>query len=900
MDTASRRARGRAPRPRAGWTPRSVLSALFCVCAAGALGAGAARADDWSQFRHDAGRTAASQEPLALPLVEIWKWDNAMPRHGVNIEPGGRMPRVTLLSACVGWHDRLYFCCQAPHPSNPGVHVEQLLCVDARTGIVLWRQPTLGGGFAGMGPGVTDTGLVVVADGAAGGDVRGGSRPPARTILRAFSALDGRPAGALELGPDNSSQLPPAITALFLDDAAGAVRRMEPLAQREDPRQPVGPLAVAGASVTALSGVDLLFHWLPGQVPAVAAVQRMGHTPQSAALAGAGPDYAMFARYPLAIGPEGIAVVAQQGKFGYYARELPGVVEQGAYGGSGFLAMLGANLMPRWHRDDLPNPGMITLAEGAVFMHLRDGIAAVDARTGVNRWFFPAPSARRAETRRVLAVGLQARRPPAGGGQALPAFPAGDGWQLTMPGSTAARQDGGLVVTGGRVYGQAGDVLVALDAETGRPAWQRPVPGRVRIDPASLVASRDHLIGSAAGRLFALRLDNGQPAWEQPVDESGAVTIANRMLYAATGKAVRAFAPAERTFRLALDSPRAQDYRGVAPPPAEPSEAPAPDADAQPARDVDPPADDRRWLADATVLRLGWDGSLPALLQQVEKRRQAAGTAPMLLSLDWLDPARARISSGGTGADWTPEGRAAFLDACARLAAAARPDHFDLAPEVNVFLSRSPKQLPAVLALVRDAAEAVRRGSPATKVLVSFNVEVLQRIYGRGPFRPFGSITVRDAPSLETLAPLVAAVDEVGLTACPQSAFGTPESIPNGHLLLPRLALREKPVLVTDLRVEVSGRPAKFASDNTAFLRRAIELCYWLDALVVTYPEIEVDPKETELAAAVGDADRPALGLWRDVPRWKPVTHLSAAGGPGPLPSAPGVQQPPGTPEGNP
>src|SRR5207248_803193 len=207
--------------------------------------------------------------------------------------------------------------------------------------------------------------------------------------------------------------------------------------------------------------------------------------------------------------------------------------------------------------------------------------AAVDAATGMNRWFFPAPGARRAEARpERLALGLQVRRPPVGAAPGFPAVPNGDGWQLTMPGSTAARQDGGLVVTGGRLYGQAGGFLVALDAEPGRPAWQRPVPGRAPAGPASLGASRRPLIGPAAGRRLPRRLANGEPAWEQPVEESGAVTIANRMLYAATGRAVRAFAPAERTFRLALDSPRPQDYRKAAPAAGEAAEPPAPGADA--------------------------------------------------------------------------------------------------------------------------------------------------------------------------------------------------------------------------------------------------------------------------------------------------------------------------------
>ena len=53
-----------------------------------------------------------------------------------------------------------------------------------------------------------------------------------------------------------------------------------------------------------------------------------------------------------------------------------------------------------------------------------------------------------------------------------------------------------------------------------------------------------------------------------------------------------------------------------------------------------------------------------------------------------------------------------------QLAGAVKPEHFDLAPEVNVYLARHPEQLPRVLALLTTAAQAVKRASPATKVNV--------------------------------------------------------------------------------------------------------------------------------------------------------------------------------------
>lgn len=80
-----------------------------------------ARADDWPQFRHDATRTAASKDRLQFPLKSLWEWKTRGPR--------GHTP---LYYAAV-WQDKVFFT------ASEGA-TRSLICADARTGAVKWRQ----------------------------------------------------------------------------------------------------------------------------------------------------------------------------------------------------------------------------------------------------------------------------------------------------------------------------------------------------------------------------------------------------------------------------------------------------------------------------------------------------------------------------------------------------------------------------------------------------------------------------------------------------------------------------------------------------------------------------------------------------------------------------------------
>src|SRR5207244_3375745 len=137
----------------------------------------------------------------------------------------------------------------------------------------------------------------------------------------------------------------------------------------------------------------------------------------------------------------------------------------------------------------------------------------------------------------------------------------------------------GLVTAGGRVYGvlagPRGLSVTALDEASGLPAWQQALPRGVA--PRSLVASKDHLFVSMEDRLLALKLEDGKPEWERPTPAGGVVELSQGIVYLSTPDMLQAFAPAERTYAMAIDSSHGTDY----PPDAQPSTP-------------GPPASDRR------------------------------------------------------------------------------------------------------------------------------------------------------------------------------------------------------------------------------------------------------------------------------------------------------------------
>lgn len=157
---------------------------LLAVTAVGGA-VGAARADDWPQFRRDPGRTAVSKDSLRLPLKELWTWSSR--------GQDGHTP----LYHSVTYRGRVFFI------ARDGAK-RSLIAADTRTGAVRWRQPLITPRlrFAvsdAVGPAVTDSGMVYAYDWYDSPDAlhKGQSHQSAvegtSFVVRTFGAAGGQP-----------------------------------------------------------------------------------------------------------------------------------------------------------------------------------------------------------------------------------------------------------------------------------------------------------------------------------------------------------------------------------------------------------------------------------------------------------------------------------------------------------------------------------------------------------------------------------------------------------------------------------------------------------------------------------------------------------------------------------
>jgi outer membrane protein assembly factor BamB len=890
------------------WGPAAAVGLWLLLAAAGTAGA-----DDWPQFRRDAARSAASRDPVALPLTDVWSQPG-----GPAVIAGGRV-FFTTRDAVGRW----------------------LVAADAATGTRLWRQALAPANAPGLdvGPAVSQSGLVFAYDAL---PARGGVQQRVRT----FAAATGQPL-AFTAVPGLVSPIGEAGRRVFLLSCQGTPDQS--LAGNWNlPTMPAGlgePL-LAGDTLVAVNLFDLFFRW-SATVATGPFAARIAHPVPGLSDPTLVPG-TVFSGRPLALAGGGV-VVAEDGT-------------------RRFLAVMDPSAQPLWHRDVDWTLGSPAVGNGTIFIGVggrgaKAGLLAVDAASGATRWSYAPeglppdslrfPGATVSRPVNVAAFPPAAAAPGAAAGGA-PVRGGGGGGSVSVRGGGGSLRGGGagsgaggsgrppggaagggipvnpgapalvwgaapaselppgfqgnpgLVCASGRVYAIVGSAIVALDEQSGRVVWRQPLASNRQV--VSLAASRDFLFISEQTGLAAVRLEDGRPVALHRGAPPGQLALADGLLYV-TGllTGVVAHAPAERTYHLALDSHRPQDYL-VLPKKAADDPGPGPEDGGPPPGSEPPPTDDpppapaagpgpRRApgpppLADATLLRLTWAreaADVAALVRQARARVETAHGAPMLLSLDWLNKTRSALAGPGAAAEtWGPAEVQAFAAACGQLAEAAQPAYFDVAPEVNVYLQRFPGQFDTILSLVRAARAAVQRAAPGTQVLVSFNAEVLRKVYGKGNRLPFGALPFYRTVE-PSLAPLVAAVDAVGLTTHLLSAWVRPEDVPGDHLLSLKARLGEKPLLLTGASVELPENPRP---EQWGFLRRVLHLCYWLDAAVVVYPEVIPGGGKPEFVERVRDPDHPALDIWRDVLAYRPVKRLTLKRQPG----QPG--QPGGTPNG--
>ncbi|HTE21009.1 MAG TPA: hypothetical protein VK689_21800, partial [Armatimonadota bacterium] len=434
---------------------------------------------------------------------------------------------------------------------------------------------------------------------------------------------------------------------------------------------------------------------------------------------------------------------------------------------------------------------------------------------------------------------------------------------------------------------------------------------------SALVGTRDHLIVCHAptnlprepAKLMAISLETGKTAWSAPISGVGQVATANSLLFitepsvsGAPGGRLTAYAPAERTYHMAIDSPHPEEYRPL-PVPAEAASEAGGDAPAVPAPteakpspeegvrdDAAPPPADPRALADATILRMRWGEPREELLRKALARRAAVPGRPLVLVLDWLNGPRTGRIGPHPNAGWEAAERQQFAETCAQLAAAVKPEHFEVGSDVNVYLARYPDQLEPVRALIRTARAAIQRVSPATGVLFSFNAEVLTGTYGRGGHLPFTDVPLVGPTSRGKQVTLVTEVDEVGLTTYPQAGNIQPNQMARDYFIKLRRLLGGKPVLLT--RVAVHWNDSEIAGLlQTQYLKHLFRVLYWLDARVVAYPDLTgagEGPVRSNAVLWLGGKERPALQVWWETLDWRQVPELTAKV---PEPDAP-VHQP--------
>lgn len=687
-------------------------------------------------------------------------------------------------------------------------------------------------------------------------------------VIRTFSAADGRPGPARAILKCRITRPTPEMVLLHAPLESRLIPyTTEPQgAAGVDFSELLGPPLLVNGILTACTHSNRIIRWTPTP-PGPQDGAR--HTEQYSVLQ---------LRHPQTnADPNSILPTALSG---FAPLEGPGgtVIATDAF--NRFFATVNGDAAPRtWHLDVRHNVGRPASNGEWIFMPTGGagasaGITAIHGLTGATGWVYPPE-------------GIPADPPNAPRGNLEKNLRASH-WSSP-----------GLVLSGNLVYGEAGGTVVALSQESGQLRWRFPLPPHTGVH--ALAAGREQLflcvstMGglrspvwdaplNSSSLLLALRLADGKPVWVARIARPGTLAVSGGLLYLMNG-GLHAYAPAERTFGMAVDSAHPEDYRRQGPPGGEP--APVDPAEilnepvsgtatgggpvdaANPAAQAVPAANRReRAVADATVLRLRAGDSGTELLAAVRARRQALPGVPLLLSLDALDATRSRWTFAAADLPLTGLWIEAYVRLCRELAAAGQPEHFELLPEINVYLARNPDRFAAVRALAGAAVLAIHEASPNSRVGLSFNLEVLAGRYSRGDYRPFEALPQPLPADRAIAAELGRLGDEVGLTSYPQMAYVQSRELPGLYLTQMRRLFGERPVLLTRIGVRLSAKQSDGEAEQAAFLGRLLQNCYWQECALVCYPELLTDAvgeAAPPLAIRLPDRDRAALAVWQGV-----------------------------------
>ncbi|WP_251328426.1 PQQ-binding-like beta-propeller repeat protein [Haloplanus pelagicus] len=174
-------------------------------------------------------------------------------------------------------------------------------------------------------------------------------------------------------------------------------------------------------------------------------------------------------------------------------------------------------------RVGLDGPGSAVVADGTVYVESLDGLRALDAADGTERWRFGGED-------EVVSPAVVDGTVYVGRGDRVYALSAGDGterWRFSTDDSITA----GPTVAGDTVLvgGSASDVY-ALAAADGSLRWRFPTDETVRSVPA--VASDTVYVGSDDDTLYALATADGSERWRFAVGSGvGTPAVANGVVY---------------------------------------------------------------------------------------------------------------------------------------------------------------------------------------------------------------------------------------------------------------------------------------------------------------------------------------------------------------------------------
>jgi len=149
--------------------------------------------------------------------------------------------------------------------------------------------------------------------------------------------------------------------------------------------------------------------------------------------------------------------------------------------------------------------------------------------------------------------------------------------------------------------------------------------------------------------------------------------------------------------------------------------------------------------SDHIVVQLPWSphqhDSLPELANWMSGIARKHGKA-LTIAIDWQEPTRRGVL-GGTAQPWRfdeTSTQASYLEAAAETTRRYQPDNFILGVEVNYYARTQPTDFAAFVELYRTARSQIQAISPHTRVLVTFQYELLAGLDpgwpGRGDTSP--------------------------------------------------------------------------------------------------------------------------------------------------------------------